>query len=526
MPDLSGFGSGNSRHKNVIVSKRLVIVNSASSILARIFNVTVLLWAYQYLLKRIPAEEFAVLPIVTSIMVVAPLFFSFFSGGIGRYMVEAYAKGEFEQVTRIVSSIFPLMAATAALFLAVGLLFAANIDKILNIAPEMTSDARIMMALLVINFALKMLAVPFRAGYVVRQRFVELNLLGVVRDFFRIILLVVLLVGVGPQVIWVVVATVVSETLHMIVAVSRSMAIVPQIRYRLGMFDGRQARDLISFGMWTALGKLGNIFYTNAATILLNLYGTAVDVTSYHIGATFFRQLDGTVNTGTAPLTPVLTAMHALDDRARMARTVFRGGRYALWVTLAIAVPLTIYADDFVGIYLGNAEYSATAVIIMLFMATFPFTKAVTLLSTTAMATAQVRPFFLPAFLSKMVMFLIILNLAWYGDLGAVGAAASLAVVVVAMQVGYYWPLCLKMTNRRFRHFFNEVLFPGCLPSAFGAVIWGLLKFYDRPDSWAVLLIYSFTGGFVYLIVMFGFCLTPHERQDLKRVFARFGATG
>ena len=82
-------------------------INSASSVLAKIVNMTVLLWVYQYLLKRIPAEEFAVLPVVTAIMVFAPLFFSFFTGGISRYVVEAYAKGDFERVTRIVSSIFP-----------------------------------------------------------------------------------------------------------------------------------------------------------------------------------------------------------------------------------------------------------------------------------------------------------------------------------------------------------------------------------------------------------------------------------
>lgn len=518
--------SGDGRHKNVAVSKRLVAINSASSIIARIFNVTVLLWAYQYLLKRIPAEEFAVLPVVTSVMVVAPLFFTFFSGGIGRYVVDAYAKGEFDRVTALVSSIFPLMAATAAVFLAAGYLFAAHIEQVLNIAPTMVSDARVMMALLVTNFALQMLAVPFRTGYTVRQRFVELNLLGIVRDLLRIVLLIILLVGVGPQVIWVVVATVVSETLHTAVVVMRSVTMIPQLRFRPSLYDGRQARDLMSFGMWTALGKLGDIFYTNAATILLNLYGTAVDVTSYHIGATFFRQLDSTVSRAAQPLMPVLTAMHALDDRNRMARTVFRGGRYALWMVMAIAAPLIIYADDFIGLYLGGAEYSKASLVIVFFMIMFPFTKPITLLSMTAMAMAQVRPFFLPAFLSKILMFLIMLCMAWYSDLGAIGITLSLTVVVVAMQVGYYWPLCLKMTGTRFHDFFDQVLVPGFLPALAGSVVWFALKLYDRPDSWTALLAFSVLGGLVYLAVLFGFCLNTQERQDLRGVLARFRARG
>ncbi|WP_170336015.1 oligosaccharide flippase family protein [Ruegeria arenilitoris] len=521
MSDDKDSGPGNSRHKNVAVSKRLVVINSASSILARILNVTVLLWAYQYLLRRIPAEEFAVLPVVTSIMVVAPLFFSFFSGGVDRYVVDAYAKGEFDRVTELVSSIVPLMAAAAGVFLMAGLLFAANIEKVLNIAPEMISDAQIMMALLVISFAMQMLAVPFRTGYVVRQRFLELNLLGIARDFVRIILLVTLLVGVGPKVIWVVVATVSSEVIYTIVTVIRSRLMVPQLRFRPGLFDRRQAKELVSFGIWTAIGKLGNIFYTNAATILLNLYGTAVDVTSYHIGSTFYRQLDTMVLRAVQPLMPVLTAMNALEDRKRLGRTVFRGGRYALWTSLAVAVPLIVYADDFINLYLGDAEYSMASVVIVLFMVIFPFTKSVALLSMTAMATAQVRPFFLPAFLSKIFAFLIMLLMAWYSDLGAIGMSLSLTVVVIGMQVGYYWPLCLKMTDRSFRDFWTEVLLPGCLPAICGAIIWSALKFYDPPESWVALLGYSALGGCVYLTTLFGFCLNTQERQELGSIAAR-----
>ena len=65
-------------HKHVAVSKKLVAINSASQVVARVLNITVLLWAYQYLLKRIPAEEFAILPIVSANIAMASLFFSLF----------------------------------------------------------------------------------------------------------------------------------------------------------------------------------------------------------------------------------------------------------------------------------------------------------------------------------------------------------------------------------------------------------------------------------------------------------------
>ncbi|MGB3245663.1 MAG: oligosaccharide flippase family protein, partial [Sulfitobacter sp.] len=346
--------------QSFVISKRLVVINSASSLVAKAVNMTVLLWMYQYLLKRISAEEFAVLPVVMALMVFAPLFFSFFTGGISRYVVEAYAQGNSDQITRIVSSILPPLSAMALVFFAIGMVVAVNIDSLLTIAPTMTTQASVMMALLVTSFSLQMLGLPFSVGFHVKQRFMELNLIGVSRDFLRIILLLTFLLGIGPQVVWVVVATVISEILYTVVTVWRSRRMVPELRMRMDHFDSAQAQTLISFGLWTTLGRLGGVMYTNAATILLNLYGTAVDVTSYHIGSTFYRQIDSTVALAVQPLQPVMTSMHALNDSKRLSRTVFRGGRYATWVSLAVATPLIIYADTFVDLYLGE-KYSQTA---------------------------------------------------------------------------------------------------------------------------------------------------------------------
>lgn len=509
-------------HKNITVSKRLVAINSASSVLAKIVNMTVLLWVYQYLLKRIPAEEFAVLPVVTAIMVFAPLFFSFFTGGISRYVVVAYAKGDFERVTRIVSSIFPPLALGALVFLVAGAGFAFNIGKVLNIAPQMIVSARIMMALLVVSFALQMLALPFGVGFHVRQRFVELNFLGVGRDLIRVLLLFVLLIGIGPQVIWVVVATFVSEAIYTIAMIIRSRQMVAALRFRPAFFEKKQAIELMSFGLWTTLGRLGSVMYTNAATIILNLYGSAVDVTSYHIGSTFFRQLDSMINLAAQPLQPVMTAMHVLEDRHRFGMTVFRGGRYALWVAMSVATPLLIYADTFIELYLG-AKYSSASMVIVLFMIIFPFTKPTTLLAMTAMAMARVREFFLPAFLFQATGLALMFWFVTQTDLGVFGVTLALTIVTVVSQILYYWPLCLKLTDLGFKDFAAQVLGPGFSPSIGAGVIWLALKLAFSPQSWLTLGLCVVIGGVGYLIILFGLCLNSSEKRDLRSILSRVG---
>lgn len=512
------------QQKHVVVSKRLVAINAASSIVTRILNVTVLVWMYQYLITRIPAEEFAVYPVVTAIMVFAPLFFAFVTSGISRYVVDAYARGDFDEVRTILSSMMPLLTLAAGIFLVAGLAFSAYIHHVLNIPPQMIQDAQIMMGLLVVSFIVQMMALPFLAGYHVKQRFVELNLLMVLRDLLRIALLLILLLTLETRVIWVVVATVISEMLFQIVTIIRARRMVPELRFDHRLVNWARARQLLGFGAWTSLGRLGATMYTNAATLILNFHGSAVDITSYFIGATFFRQLEGLIGTAITPLLPVLTAMNAEDDRQRFTATVFRGGRYGLWVAMMVVTPLMIYADDFILLYLGP-DYAQASMVIILFMIIFPFNHPTVLLPLAAMAMARVREFFLPAFLFQLaglgLMFLFTAGL----DMGAIGVTMALTIITIGSQLSYYWQLCLKLTDRPFRDFASAVLKPGLAPAVAGTIAWTGMKLAVPIESWLTLFICAGTGGCVYLAVLFGFCLDKSERHDVKAGLAKLRNT-
>ncbi|MEL6278057.1 MAG: hypothetical protein AAFR28_04150 [Pseudomonadota bacterium] len=509
------------KHEHVLLSKRLVAINAASAVIARVLNVTVLLWMYQYLLARITPEEFAVYPVLTAVMIFAPLFFTLFTGGVARYVVDAYARGEPERVTQIASSIAPVIAGAGVLFCGAGLLLAGYVEHVLTITPSMVEPTRVMLVLLVVNYTLQMVLLPFTMGFHVRQRFVEFNALGIVRDLLRMALLLMFLVGIGPSVFWVVVAAVISEQLHLAGVVYRSTQLVPEIRFRPRLFDWRAAKELVSFGGWTSLGQLSNLLYINGATLILNAHGTALDVTNFHMGATFFNQIRMMIRLAAEPLQPAMTAMHSLEDRKRLARTALRGGRYGLLVALLGATPLAIYSREFVQLYLGET-FADAAIVLALFMIVFLATQPVTLLPMVALATARVRAYNLAALASTSIGFVTMIILAVYWDAGAIEIAATLVVVTLAVQVGYYWPLLFRLTGARLGDFVWEVLFRGLAPAVAGGVVWAGLAWIAPPESWLTLFLWGAIGGVVYLATAAVSSLETGEREGLKKLIDRF----
>jgi O-antigen/teichoic acid export membrane protein len=506
--------TGDSTQSAVAIDRRLVYVNSASSAAARLLNVFVLVWMYQYLLERISSEEFAIYPVIVSVMAFAPLFSSLFTGGVSRYVVDAYARRETEQVTRLISSLFPLLAVFGVVLLGLGLVFSWHIDHVLAIAPGQLWDARIMMVLLISSFLLTFILLPFGVGFHVKQKFVYLNLIEVARTVLRIVVLFVLLFGVSTRVLWVVVATVCAEVAATLLKTLVSRRLVPELRFRPRLFDFKTAKKLVGFGFWTSIGQLVAMIHTSAAVIILNLFGTSIDVTAYYIGSMIDRQIRTMTSMAVSPVQPAVTAMHATGDLKRMGRAYLRGGRYALWVTLLAACPLSVYSQEFVQLYIGNT-YAETAIVIILLMGTFPFIFSTFMLGPVAIATARVRVFFLGAFITQVICVGLMVALVHWMEAGAVGVALAIFIVHVMANVVFFWPLGLTLAGEKLGRFLRQTIVPGLMPSLVGLVVWGGLKLHDAPDTWMELGAYTLIGALFYVAALYVYCMEPHEKDDV-----------
>lgn len=108
-------------------------------------------------------------------------------------------------------------------------------------------------------------------------------------------------------------------------------------------------------------------------------------------------------------------------------------------------------------------------------------------------------------------------------DLGVFGVTLALTLVTAVSQILYYWPLCLKLTDFKFKDFAIHVLRPGFAPALGAGIIWVALKLLVSPESWLELVLCVVTGGGIYLMILFGLCLNSAEKQDLRSILSRVG---
>jgi len=502
-------------------SKRLLAINSASALLTRVIRATVLVWLYQYLLRRISPDEFAVYALVSALMVFAPILSSFFTSGVSRYVVEACAQGRERQVTRIISSLVPVLAAWGVLFVTLGWTVAWNIEALFTVASDHVTDARLMLAMLVADFAIQMVLAPLAVGFHVRQRYTLLNAIEICTELFRLALLFTLFKSLTTGVLWLVVATVVSSVSSVAVRTFVSTRLLPALHLERNLFHWPTARQLFSFGIWTTLNHVASLMHVNGDVLILNKLATAVDVAVFKLGADFYSQINTLVVSGIVPLQPVLTSLHARGERARMAEAVLRTAKYIFWFSLLIVLPVTIYRRELIELYAGTTYLDAAPVVALLLML-FLFMPAGFLLAPVSAAMAQMRGFALANLIIQVVKLAVTLYAVRVLGLGALGCALSTLVVVGLAHTFVLGPMALNLSGVSVRQYATEIARRGCPPALVGVTVWSVLHWFAPPSTWLALGISTVIGGIAYVLTLALFCLNPKERNDIGALRDRF----
>lgn len=497
--------------------KKAVLVNSASSIIRIAIQITFLVWINQYLLKRIPAEEYALFPLVMSLVVFAELFKNIFTGGLGRFVVEADAKGDDEGVTAVVSSMYPFIAGAAVILGGIGILAVWKIDQLLRIDPSYLGQARWMFSLVLCSMVLGVLTGPFMVGLYAKQRFVTKNLLDLGAELLRIGILTTLLFTVSTSVIWLVVASTIAQFARMLAGVGFTRRLMPAVRFRPSHFSRERARSILGFGAWTTVGGVVNVVSRTVPLLFLNRFGTAVDLTCFHVGRLPDMQLRKLIAAGLVPLQPALTGLYARSGSGSLAKFYFQGNRYILWMALASIAPLLIFAKPIMNAYIGGM-YADAALVMALLLGRYPLIFSSAMFYRVAHASGKVSAFYI----SEIVIQAFTLAGLYYAVVmkgwGAVGAALAISVAAGVLQVLLTWPLGLRLVERGWGEFFRKTLIRG-LPPFIAALLvcWGFRELFEM-DSWMEIAAGGFCSLVVYGLVIWLFGLDPDDRRLVDQV--------
>lgn len=511
----------NTRSNN---SSKRYAINASSSVLTLLIQITVLVWVNQHLIRRIPAEEYALYPVIVSLLVAGDIFAKIFTGGVSRFIVAKDAERDADGLVSVTSSMVPMLAGACVVVALFGSLGVWKVDVILDVDPAYVADARMMLALLILKLCANIVTTPFVVGLFARQRFVVLNMVELGAEFAKTISLMVLLFGFSTRVIWLIVASTISSMLSLALRRYFTKKDIPEIRFQWSKMNIGMTKEILRFGAWTSTSGVANLLQKTGPFLLLNHFGAAVETVIFHLGRLVDHSLRRFVRAAAVPLQPALTRRYVTKGIGGFRELYYKGGRYFLWVVLFAVPPLVVFRNEIITLYVG-LEYAGAGVVMLLYFMVYPFDYAGMMFYRVAYALGRVGEFSKIELYSTIIMFLGMVGAVVFYGAGAIGIAAVSLVAAVVKNIGFMWPRGLRLVGGDFRTMLASVIVPGCAPCGVAFAVCVLARSVYLPTGWSAILCFSLLSAIIYGVVVYFYSMRRVERESMNRILGRLAGT-
>jgi len=502
-------------------SQKGLMVNVFSSLLTMFLKISLLVWVNQYLIKRVDPEEYSLLPLVMSLLIFADIFRNMFVDGLGRFMVEADAKKDSSKIQEVVSSMWPILLGMAALFAVIGGTAVWFVDYLLAIEAEFIEQARLMLGILVFSFCLDVILAPFTVGLYVKQKFTRINALTLVVEIVRISIVLSLLFGFGPRVVWLVVASLVAQLITLGVKCFYTRKLLPNAVFKPSLFSPEVAKKVTSFGAWSSIGNLSQFAINTVPFLLLGHFAGAIQVSIFHLGRLPEVNIRKLAIAAVTPVQPLLTSKFATDGESSINEFYYRGGRYHLWATLLLVAPAITFADTVAVLYAGETYVSA-GITMLILLSSYPIIWASAMFYRISHATGEVSSYYKCEIIDVIAKILLVVLFVVAFDFGAIGAAIGITSATVLIHFFKIWPQGLKMVSGKWNIFFKEGVIPGCLPFIGALLFCVLIRMTLTPTSWLSLGISAAGAVSLYALILLVFCTDEFDKDVVRKITGKF----
>lgn len=398
-----------------------------------------------------------------------------------RYIAEARAAGDEDEMNRIWLTAFTLLAGVALLLVPPLVLLAGPLVNLFAVPASLHDEAQVAFAFVIAQLVFELPSRAFAAVLEGPQRY---GLWQVARIFQTLLLsgLVVAVLLAGKGIGWLGIATFTGNGATFVLLAVLALTQMPGVRISPRLFSRRVARKLGSYGGQLLAFRILSAIYRPMDTVVIGIALTSSAVTTYEVGNKLYLGIVMIQTLATSALVP--TSAFSRDEPGRLRELLLRGSSYALALAMPFLIAVFIFAGPLIRTWIGPELLDAVTPSRLLLLALVP-SFAIVVGQTMLVALGVLRQ------MIWMVAGWTALNLAlsiWLvGPLGINGPIIATLVSTVVLFFPVTW-LFLREIGVGVREWTREVFLP-VLPSVVVQAGVGILLLPTANGTGSLLLV-------------------------------------
>ncbi len=366
------------------------------------------LFTSRIVLKALGVDDFGVYNAVGDVVIGFTFITASLSTAITRYMAAGLGEGDPERQKKIFStSVIIQLAFSLLLVILVATVGSWLLHHRMQIPDGRMGAAETVLVFSTVVLVLNLMSVPYNATIIAHERMGVFAVISIVEGFLKLAVALLLLYGFKDNLVAysiMMAATALIVRLSYGIYCSRSFE---ETRGRV-VFEKSLVREMSGFAGWNFLGSGAFVINTRFANLLVNVFfGVAVNA-ARGVATQVEGMLKNFVTNFLTALNPQITKSWASGNREYCFELVRKGSKYTFWILLLMFIPIAVWTDPLLRLWLGNVpEYAPlfTRLVLLCLMVDMVPNPLVTLVQ----ATGDVKIFYLVTGLTS----LLCLPFAW-----------------------------------------------------------------------------------------------------------------
>ena len=235
--------------------------------------------------------------------------------------------------------------------------------------PALEAEGRQALIVIGVYMGTRLYLLPFAGSLGGFQRFDIANMLYIVEDIVRTLVMVALL-STGHGLVLLATAILGVSLVRQIVAIIWSRALHPEVRFSLGDADKSTALELFDYSRVTFGITLGWMVIYNTDSVLLGLMTSAAAAGIFAPAAQMMLYLRNAINVVATPLTTAVSQLEAQGNMEAIRRLYLKGVRYAAYFSFFASVGVMMFGKYFIDLWLVDEFFGAAEVMRILAIGT------------------------------------------------------------------------------------------------------------------------------------------------------------
>jgi O-antigen/teichoic acid export membrane protein len=372
-------------------------------------------------------------------------YFSIMDMGLGNAIVRYTARnrvvGDKSAEAKLNGMFFILYSVIGLLTLFIGLILLSKIDAMFGSSLSLIElkKAKIMIIILIINFALSFPLSIFGSIMQAYERFIVIKLLAIIRTVITpLVTLPLLYLGYGSVTMVVITTTI--NIISLLYSVFYSFKYL-NVSFYFGGIDFKLLKEILGYSFFVFLGVIVDQIYWNTDQFILGIVAGTIPVAVYAIAMQFIRiymQFSTSISSMFLPRVTMMVANKATN--LELTEIMTKYGRLQFIVMGYILSGFILFGHPFINIWAG-VNYGNAYYIVLLIM----IPLAIPLIQNVGISILYAKN--LQGFRSIILIFIAILNIIIslplarnYGGIGAALATAISLMIgnIICMNIYYH----------------------------------------------------------------------------------------